>query len=283
MCKSSFCFSEIIAGISPSIIPTRSLANFESTTSYETKLTPYSEAQGIHIRHNWDSKRNRDWARCVLFNVHSPCWSRSSQPQFSRFAVCIICFWREHRRSPKHSASWRLYLCSQWRRQAQWHYKGCKYFTSQLGRLNALCCKNNLTHGRAKSRNANTWWRTNHSKWSIGVGYPRSTCHVIWSGMFSHCSFSKKALLTEVFTQAECSFKSSSGLLTCDSDPRNLGWGIGSNYWVVDPEDHSKLLPIGAVGEYVFIFYCLWEIFFKCGHIFSPSKTLLALAVDFVP
>ncbi|PKY04560.1 acetyl-CoA synthetase-like protein, partial [Aspergillus campestris IBT 28561] len=33
------------------------------------------------------------------------------------------------------------------------------------------------------------------------------------------------------------------------SDPRNIGWGTGCVCWVVDPADHEKLLPVGAVGE----------------------------------
>jgi non-ribosomal peptide synthetase component F len=33
------------------------------------------------------------------------------------------------------------------------------------------------------------------------------------------------------------------------SDGRNLGHFLGCNAWVVSPEDHNKLLPVGAVGE----------------------------------
>ena len=45
--------------------------------------------------------------------------------------------------------------------------------------------------------------------------------------------------------------KCSSVLATPDSDPSNLGFGIGCNYWVVDPNNHLKLLPVGTVGELV--------------------------------
>ncbi|KAH7122777.1 hypothetical protein B0J11DRAFT_608385 [Dendryphion nanum] len=39
--------------------------------------------------------------------------------------------------------------------------------------------------------------------------------------------------------------------LTVDSDPADLGRPSGCHMWIVDPEDHNKLAPIGAVGELV--------------------------------
>ncbi|RAK85239.1 nonribosomal peptide synthase [Aspergillus costaricaensis CBS 115574] len=39
--------------------------------------------------------------------------------------------------------------------------------------------------------------------------------------------------------------------LTSLSDPRNIGRSFGPRAWIVDPADHNKLLPIGAVGELV--------------------------------
>ncbi|KAI3059864.1 hypothetical protein CBS147353_10432 [Aspergillus niger] len=35
------------------------------------------------------------------------------------------------------------------------------------------------------------------------------------------------------------------------SDPRNIGRSFGPRTWIVDPADHHRLLPIGAVGELV--------------------------------
>ncbi|CAL5873465.1 uncharacterized protein PFLUO_LOCUS7744 [Penicillium psychrofluorescens] len=32
-------------------------------------------------------------------------------------------------------------------------------------------------------------------------------------------------------------------------DPRDIGVGVGTVCWVVDPDDHERLMPIGAVGE----------------------------------
>ncbi|GKZ35887.1 nonribosomal peptide synthase [Aspergillus brasiliensis] len=39
--------------------------------------------------------------------------------------------------------------------------------------------------------------------------------------------------------------------LTPQSDPRNVGRSFGPRTWIVDPADHHRLLPIGAVGELV--------------------------------
>ncbi|KAF2106754.1 hypothetical protein BDV96DRAFT_654318 [Lophiotrema nucula] len=39
--------------------------------------------------------------------------------------------------------------------------------------------------------------------------------------------------------------------LTVESDPADLGRPSGCHMWIVDPEDHNKLAPIGAVGELV--------------------------------
>lgn len=37
--------------------------------------------------------------------------------------------------------------------------------------------------------------------------------------------------------------------VTPDSDPRDIGRGAGARTWIVDPSDHNKLSPIGAIGE----------------------------------
>jgi amino acid adenylation domain-containing protein len=39
--------------------------------------------------------------------------------------------------------------------------------------------------------------------------------------------------------------------LTLESDPADLGRPSGCHMWIVDPEDHNKLAPIGAIGELV--------------------------------
>lgn len=39
--------------------------------------------------------------------------------------------------------------------------------------------------------------------------------------------------------------------LSPDLDPGNIGWPLGIHCWVVDKDDHEKLLPVGAVGELI--------------------------------
>lgn len=56
---------------------------------------------------------------------------------------------------------------------------------------------------------------------------------------------------------AECAIistlnsRANEGNSTQDSDPKNIGRGVGTVTWIVDPMDHEKLSPIGAVGELV--------------------------------
>ncbi|KAI1279713.1 hypothetical protein F5Y07DRAFT_405942 [Xylaria sp. FL0933] len=48
-----------------------------------------------------------------------------------------------------------------------------------------------------------------------------------------------------------CPTSSVVGPLCRDSHPRNIGFPTGNKSWVVDPSDHDRLLPVGAVGELV--------------------------------
>ncbi|GFN16130.1 nonribosomal peptide synthase [Aspergillus tubingensis] len=58
--------------------------------------------------------------------------------------------------------------------------------------------------------------------------------------------------LTQAYGPAECTIVSTiqSGLSQV-SDPRNIGYSAAGSSWIVEPENHSKLVPIGAVGELV--------------------------------
>ena len=37
--------------------------------------------------------------------------------------------------------------------------------------------------------------------------------------------------------------------LTVDTDPANIGKALGGICWIVDPDDHNKLAPMGTIGE----------------------------------
>ncbi|KAJ0167982.1 Nonribosomal peptide synthetase 8 [Colletotrichum tanaceti] len=48
----------------------------------------------------------------------------------------------------------------------------------------------------------------------------------------------------------ECSVTSTVGApFAVDSDAANIGWPVGCRGWVVHPENHDILMPVGAVGE----------------------------------
>ncbi|KAJ3536859.1 hypothetical protein NM208_g6548 [Fusarium decemcellulare] len=49
---------------------------------------------------------------------------------------------------------------------------------------------------------------------------------------------------------AECSVRSTAGKpIDCDAPDVSIGWSIGSNSWVVEPEKGQELVPIGSIGE----------------------------------
>ncbi|KAJ3579485.1 hypothetical protein NPX13_g1080 [Xylaria arbuscula] len=47
------------------------------------------------------------------------------------------------------------------------------------------------------------------------------------------------------------------GPLSLRSNPKNIGQPIGNKAWVVDPIDHNRLVPVGAVGELVLESYAI--------------------------
>lgn len=50
----------------------------------------------------------------------------------------------------------------------------------------------------------------------------------------------------------ECSVTSTVGApFTPDSNAGNIGWPVGCRGWIVDPNHHDVLLPVGAIGELV--------------------------------
>lgn len=59
-----------------------------------------------------------------------------------------------------------------------------------------------------------------------------------------------KLKLVNVYGPSEC-LLIAINVLTEESDPRTIGRGHGAVTWIVDPEDHNTLVPIGATGELV--------------------------------
>lgn len=56
--------------------------------------------------------------------------------------------------------------------------------------------------------------------------------------------------------------------LSCKSNPANIGRALGGLTWIVDAEDHNKLVPIGAVGELL-----IDGPIVARGYLNNPSKT----------
>lgn len=56
--------------------------------------------------------------------------------------------------------------------------------------------------------------------------------------------------LVEVYGPAECSVTSSIRVgLKPGDDPSNIGWASGGTFWVVEPDNHDRLVPLGTIGE----------------------------------
>ena len=69
--------------------------------------------------------------------------------------------------------------------------------------------------------------------------------------------WAKQTKLFPSYGPAECAVVSTlnpnvtNGINTNDVDSKNIGRGVSTVTWIVDPLDHTKLSPIGAVGELV--------------------------------
>lgn len=50
---------------------------------------------------------------------------------------------------------------------------------------------------------------------------------------------------------SECCVCASVNIMTPQSDTSNIGRAVGARNWIVNPDDHNRLVPIGCVGELV--------------------------------
>lgn len=63
-------------------------------------------------------------------------------------------------------------------------------------------------------------------------------------------SWSKTLTLVNGYGPSECSVASVlNPNVTTDSDHTNIGRGVGSLTWIVDPHNHNRLAPVGCIGE----------------------------------
>ncbi|KAF9246715.1 hypothetical protein DTO006G1_8078 [Penicillium roqueforti] len=82
-----------------------------------------------------------------------------------------------------------------------------------------------------------------HVKSVLLVGEPMSQDHIKqWSG-------SGKIQLLNAYGPAECSVVATIQPHVEVEDPQNIGRSYSSHCWIVNPQDHDQLEPLGAVGE----------------------------------
>ncbi|MCJ1387471.1 hypothetical protein MMC18_000314 [Xylographa bjoerkii] len=60
--------------------------------------------------------------------------------------------------------------------------------------------------------------------------------------------WAEKTKLVNIYGPSEC-LVITLNVFSPGSDPRTIGRGHGANTWIVDPDDHNRLVPIGTVGE----------------------------------
>lgn len=96
----------------------------------------------------------------------------------------------------------------------------------------------------------------------LGGELPAKTDIALWS---------IKTTLINIYGPAECSIATTVNSFTPDTDPRSIGPGIGALMWVVDADDHNRLLPIGSVGELLIEGPIVGQ-----GYLNDPQKTVKA-------
>ncbi|KAI1861959.1 uncharacterized protein JN550_010590 [Neoarthrinium moseri] len=62
-------------------------------------------------------------------------------------------------------------------------------------------------------------------------------------------TWADRVQLINGYGPSECSIAAAGAVLNVNSDPADIGRALGGLGWVVQADDHDKLVPIGAVGE----------------------------------
>ncbi|KAJ5674924.1 AMP-dependent synthetase/ligase [Penicillium maclennaniae] len=97
-------------------------------------------------------------------------------------------------------------------------------------------------------------------------------------GRIDVTTWADKLHLVNGYGPSECSVAATiNEPLSLTSDPANIGVGCGAVCWVVHPDDHDQLVPIGAVGELL-----IQGPIVARGYLNEPAKTA-AVFLDKVP
>jgi aryl carrier-like protein len=85
-----------------------------------------------------------------------------------------------------------------------------------------------------------------------------------------------RTLAVNAYGPSECGVLSTVCMETMTgSEPSNIGSGVGCVTWIVDPADHERLVPIGAVGELLIEGPIVGR-----GYLGDPEKTAAAFVED---
>ncbi|KAJ4356118.1 uncharacterized protein N0V89_004146 [Didymosphaeria variabile] len=85
-------------------------------------------------------------------------------------------------------------------------------------------------------------------------------------------SWAEHVHLTNSYGPAECAIWTNHAAgLKCDADPSNIGHRIGSQLWIVEADNHDRLIPTGCIGELVVESHSLAR-----GYLNDPAKTAAA-------
>lgn len=90
-------------------------------------------------------------------------------------------------------------------------------------------------------------------------------------------TWADKVRLVNCYGPSEASVNSSLTDVSLGSDPTNIGFASGCVSWIVDKDDHNRLVPVGAPGELV-----LEGPILARGYLHEPEKTA-AVFIDSTP
>jgi amino acid adenylation domain-containing protein/non-ribosomal peptide synthase protein (TIGR01720 family) len=62
-------------------------------------------------------------------------------------------------------------------------------------------------------------------------------------------TWADKLQLINGYGPSECSIAATASVVDSEMEPSNIGRAVGGVTWIVEPDDHNRLVPVGSVGE----------------------------------